>query len=175
MRSISSSIAPASIPGMARRPVVRSWRFDLDGFLAVTWINACVSGFLRYQRQTKLLVHYCGKEAADRVLLPARRLHNGGDCCTLWLSEQGENGLLLGPAASRTRGNGPRPRGPGSRGSYARATSVFPEVLLCDIFRIPVGCDGTKRHRHRSPAVAPSPAGQGSLMGPPALISARRQ
>jgi len=47
----------------------------------------------------------------------------------------------------------------------ARATSVFPEVLLCGIFRIAVGCDGTKRRHHRSPAVAPSPAGQRSLMG----------
>ena len=64
-------------------------------------INAFGPGLLRYQGQAELLAHHTRKEAADRVLLPARRLHNSGDRCPLGLPKQGEDGLLLGPAAGR--------------------------------------------------------------------------
>src|SRR6202030_4548132 len=62
-------------------------------------INAFGPGLLRYQGQAELLAHHTRKEAADRVLLPTRRLHDGGDRCPLPLSEQGKDGLLLCPAA----------------------------------------------------------------------------
>src|SRR5207244_3363281 len=42
---------------------------------------------------------------ADRMLLPAGRLHDRGDRYTLGLFEQREDGRLLGLAAGRTRGS----------------------------------------------------------------------
>src|ERR1700730_12269181 len=51
-----------------------------------------------------LLAHHTRKEAADRVLLPTLRLHDGGDRCPLGLTKQGEDGLLLCPAV----GSNPR-------------------------------------------------------------------
>src|ERR1700731_1732843 len=41
-------------------------------------INAFGPGLLRYQGQAELLAHHTRKEAADRVLLPVSRLHDGG-------------------------------------------------------------------------------------------------
>jgi hypothetical protein len=69
-------------------------------------IHAFGSGLLRDQCQAELLAHHTREEAADRVLLPTRRLHDGGDRCPLGLFEQGEDGLLLGPATGRTGENG---------------------------------------------------------------------
>jgi hypothetical protein len=67
---------------------------------------------------------------ADRVLLPTRRLHDGGDRCPLGLSEQGEDGLLLGPAAGRTQGDVRRLRSPAwsRRGSNPRRCSKASQV-----------------------------------------------
>src|ERR1700730_13922323 len=126
----------------------------------------------RSKGQAELLAHHACKEAADRVLLPTRRLHDGGDRCPLGLFKQGEDGLLLGPAAGRTQGNGPRLR------RSVRAALGACKLGLCGSFavrhfRILFGCDGTRRRHHRSPAVAPSPAGQDPGWGQPALISAR--
>jgi hypothetical protein len=77
----------------------------------------------------------------------------------LGLSEQGEDGLLLGPAAGRTRKNGRR------LCRSVRAALGARKLGLCGGYavrhlRILFGCDGTRRRHHRSPAVAPSPAGQ---------------
>jgi hypothetical protein len=60
-----------------------------------------------------ILAHHTRKEAADRVLLPARR-HDGGDRCPLGLSKQGEDGLLLGPWVE------PKGMVPGFAGSRVR-------------------------------------------------------
>src|SRR6202035_2764971 len=82
------------------------------------------------------------KEAADRVLLPARRLHDGGDRCPLRLSEQGEDGLLLGPAA------GANPRECSRLCRPFRAALSARQLGLCGDFavrhlRILFGCTGT--------------------------------
>jgi len=63
---------------------------------------------MRRQRQAKLLAHHASKEAADRVLLPIRCLHDRGDCCTVRLAKKGENSLLFGPATARSRRRVPR-------------------------------------------------------------------
>jgi hypothetical protein len=79
-----------------------------------------------------------------------RRLHDGGDRCPLGLSEQGKDGLLLGPAAGRTRRNGPRIC------RSVRAALGARKLGLCGDFavrhlRILFGCNGTRRRHHRSP------------------------
>ena len=169
MRSISPSIARVSTEAMARRPVAAIFGFDLVGrFAGRHTINAFAVGLLRYQRQAELLAHDTGKEAADRVLLPAGRLHDGGDRCPLGLSEQGEDRLLFGPAAGRTEGVFPGFAGFFAR-LLARANLVLVGVLLCDISD-PFGCDGNQRRHHRSPTVAASPAGQDPGWGQAALI-----
>ena len=159
MRSISPSIALGSTEAMARRPAI--WRSSASIWSAgrQDTINAFGPGLLRYQRQPELLAHHTRKKAADRVLLPTRRLHDGGDRCALGLSKQGEDGLLFGPAAGRTPGNVPRLR------RSVRAALGARKLGLCGDFavrhvRILFGCDGTRRRHHRSPAVAASPAGQ---------------
>jgi hypothetical protein len=65
-------------------------------------VDPLLPGFLGHQRQAELLAHHGGKEAADRVLLPARYLYNGGDRCTLRLRKKGENGFLFAPATARS-------------------------------------------------------------------------
>ena len=40
--------------------------------------------FLRAEFQLETLAHHAGKEAAHRVLLPARGLHHRGDRCASW-------------------------------------------------------------------------------------------
>ena len=143
---------------MARRPVCAEiFGFDLDGCAGRHTINAFAVGLLRDQRQAELLAHHARKEAADRVLLPARRLHDGGDRCALGLSEQGEDGFLFGPAAGRTRGRVPRLRGPFRAALGARKLGLCGGFAVRH-FRILFGCDGISavtteapqwRHRQR--------------------------
>ena len=161
MRSISRSIARVSTPAMVRRPVARRSSTLRFGRLAGGHtINAFAVGLLRYQRQAELLAHHAGKEAADRVLLPAGRLHDGGDRCALGLSEQGEDGLLFGPAAGRSRGD----CSAGFAGRFARLLGAR-KLGLCGgfavrHFRILSVATASGRRHHRSPTVAASPAGQ---------------
>ena len=54
--------------------------------------------FQAFECQTELLAHYTGEESANRVLLPACRLHDGGDCRALRAPEQGQDLVLLGIA-----------------------------------------------------------------------------
>jgi hypothetical protein len=98
-------------------PVIVVQEAGLDGFWMVT---VCVRpphsrtkrvpgvgpapSLFRYQRQTKLLAHHAGKEATDRVLLPAGCLDDGGDRCSLGLPQQSKDGLLLRSAAGPNRG-----------------------------------------------------------------------
>src|SRR5580704_12974104 len=48
---------------------------------------------------------------------------------------------------------------------FARAILVFVGVLLCDMFGILFGCNGTRRRHHQSPAVAAA-SRAGSRTGP---------
>ncbi len=105
-------------------------------------INALSPGLLRYQCQAELLAHHTRKEAADRVLLPAGRLHDGGDRCPLGLSKQSEDGLLLGPAAGRTQGNGRRLRRSVRAALGARNLGLSGGFAMRHL-RILFGCDGT--------------------------------
>jgi hypothetical protein len=159
MRSISLSISPVSIEATAKRPVVRR-------SLASIWTA------VRQLHDKRVPCWLSPMSALNRASCtpqpqrsrgpsaPASRcLHDGSDRCSFGLSEHGEDSLLLRPAAGRTRGNVRRPCGL-FVGLLARAELVFVGVLLCDMFGILFGCDGTMRRHHRSPAVAPSPAGQ---------------
>jgi hypothetical protein len=132
------------------------------------------AGVRRASGQAEFLAHHTCKEAADRVLLPIRRLHDGRDRCPLGLSQQGEDGLLLGPAAGRARRNVPRICRP-FRAAFCACNLGRCGGFAVRHFRILVGCDGTRRRHHRRPAVAPSAAGQDPGWSQSALISARRQ
>ena len=116
-------------------------------------INAFIAGLFRSKRQTELLAHHGRKEAADRVLLPAGRHHDGGDGCALGLSEQGEDRLLLGPAAGRTRGRVPQARRAPSRGCWRGKLGLCGGFAMRH-FEILFGCGGVLRRHHRSPTVA---------------------
>src|SRR5438552_1260495 len=92
-------------------PWLGSPEVDVLGFclggLADDAVDSSAVGLLRSQRQPELPTHHAGQEAADRMLLPAGRLHDCGDRYTLGVSEQAEYGRLLGPAAGRTRASFP--------------------------------------------------------------------
>jgi hypothetical protein len=58
-------------------------------------INPATVDFLRAQFEAESFAHHPGEEAADRMLLPARGLHDGGDRHPLGLSQETENLFLL--------------------------------------------------------------------------------
>jgi hypothetical protein len=49
------------------------------------------------QREIKFFAHDTGEEGADRMLLPTRRLHDGGDGCAFWSAKKAQHPVLLGP------------------------------------------------------------------------------
>jgi hypothetical protein len=113
-----------------------------------------------------------GLQAADRMLLPTRRLHDGGDRCPLGLSERARTANCLVPPRGSNRGNVRRLRWTSCAALGGRNFGLCGDFAVRHL-RILFGCDGTRRRHHRSPAVAASPAGQDSGWGQPALISAR--
>src|SRR3984893_5284328 len=96
-RSISASIASRSSAELGMPvtlPCDCAFRDPVDALF--TWL-------LGQECEAELFAHHPRKEAADRVLLPTRRLHDGGDRWPLARSQQVEDGLLLGLAAGRSR------------------------------------------------------------------------
>ena len=67
-----------------------------DDILRHDAVDAFFTWLLGQECQAELFAYHPRKEAADRVLLPTRRLRDGGDRCPLGLSKQGKDGLLLG-------------------------------------------------------------------------------
>src|SRR5438874_2096604 len=102
---VSTSIAGGSVDRCATARLPGVLGFCLGGLAGDDAVDPFAVGFLRSQRQPELPAHNAGKKAADRMLLPASRFHDRGDRYTLGLSEQGEDGRLLGPAAGRARGS----------------------------------------------------------------------
>jgi hypothetical protein len=62
-------------------------------------IDAFVSDLIRHQRQPQLLAHDACQEAAHRVLLPSRRLHDHRDGRPLGTAQQRDDAGLLGIGA----------------------------------------------------------------------------
>src|SRR5947209_19755803 len=118
-----------------------------------------------------ILAHYTGEEATDRVLLPTGRLHDGGDRCTLGLSEKGEDRLLFGPATGRSRPNVSRLRRL-MRPLGARELCLVRSFAVRHLGILSVATALGHRH-HRSPTVAASPAGQDPGLAQTRLSPAR--
>jgi len=87
---------------------------------------------LRGERQCELLAHHPGQETAHRMLLPARRLHDRCDGCTVGLPEQCRHRLLLAAGAGRVYRGRLRLL---ARGAALLATHrlAWFGIFLCDI------------------------------------------
>ena len=72
---------------------------DFDDFRGHDPVNAFAVSLFAIERQAKLLTDHPGKEAAHGVLLPAGRLHDGGDGRAVRPAQQGKDLFLLGPGA----------------------------------------------------------------------------
>jgi Uncharacterized protein conserved in bacteria (DUF2252) len=96
-------------------------------------INAFGPGILRYQVQAELLAHHARKEAADRVLLPARRLYDGGDRCPLGCLSRARTASCLVPLRVEPKGMILGFFAGLFAGLLGRASLVFVAVLPCDI------------------------------------------
>jgi hypothetical protein len=171
MRPISASIAS---PSNEERSMAVRQRCVLTDFFSLVRHPSprCGRCALRQVFRTRVsgrvFAHHAGKEAADRMGLPAGRLHDRGDRCSLGLSEQGKYGFLLRPAAGRSRGPILRGRRPFRAAFGARRSGLCGGFAVRHI-KILLGGNGTQRRHHPSPAVAPSPAGQdpeGAKTGP---------
>src|SRR5882757_2838000 len=62
-------------------------------------IDSHALGLLGFEHEAELLAHHRCEEAAHRVLLPAGRLHDRGDCRPFGLAQQRNHGCLLGGRA----------------------------------------------------------------------------
>src|ERR1700758_154699 len=67
-------------------------------------VDALFAWLLGQECQAEFFADHRCQKTTDRVRLPAGRLHDRGDRCSLGLSEESKNGFLLGPAAGRRRG-----------------------------------------------------------------------
>jgi len=76
----------------------------LPGVFGDDPVEAVTIDLLAFERQTELFADHPGKEAANRMLLPAGCLHDRRDSRAIRTLEQGEDLLLLSPA-SRFRFN----------------------------------------------------------------------
>src|SRR5580704_757014 len=79
-------------PWLGRLACCSSTGFRLGGGNA---IGAYAVRLLGFEGKAELLANDACKEAADRMRLPARGLHDGGDCHPLGSSQETEDLLLL--------------------------------------------------------------------------------
>src|ERR1700678_2742996 len=145
-------------------------RRGLPGHDAVNPVTTILFG---HQRQAELFAYHPGKEAADRVGLPAGCLHDRRDGCTLLAAEHLDHpGLLRSPPAGLgrlLRSLGPGLLATSSSSHPPRRPGIGPGLRLRAAL-VDLESRKTSRRHHRSPAVARKPAGQNPVTRPCRLV-----
>ena len=118
---------------MARPPWLAASRCSAFGLAAAIAIGAYAVRLLGFEGKAELLANDARKEAADRMLLPARGLHDGGDRHPLGSSQETEDLLLLRA-------------GSGLRLKLCFLSGSFPRSALCCARQFRFGIAGFLGH-----------------------------